>query len=148
MNIPSTEQQLIEAIRADSQARGGQVMGAFIKTFAIPTIVFIVLVIVGNSIREYVAINFNNNTALNLSTFASTVLATLALSWWALRWADRQFGGWTLLRGLFNVTRLTLGVERAQESGDMATASRLADETWETYRASMGAAGIDVPELR
>lgn len=144
MNHLQTEQQLIDAIRAASRIHSGQVMAAIFKTFAVPTVVFVVLVVLGNVIRDYVSLTFNSS-ALNLSTFASTVLATIALAWWALRWAEQRFGGLALMRGLFRVTRLTLEVERAQERGDTAAASQLADEAWATYQASMGAVGVYVP---
>jgi hypothetical protein len=149
-----TERELIAAIRASSRRLSIPILMVIVKTFAVPFLAFIALLIMGGYFRAFMNNQFQDVGVNSTAQFAAALL-TVAGTVIAWRWAERRFGGLTLVRRLATVSRAVLRVEQAIESArsqstpaadDLARIDALANEAWDTYLHTMRASGLPVDE--
>jgi hypothetical protein len=149
-----TERELIAAIRASSRRLSIPILMVIVKTFAIPFLAFIALLIVGGYFRAFMNNQFQD-AGVNSSAQFAAALATVAGTVITWRWAERRFGGLALVRRLATVSRAVLRVEQAIESAraqpsiapdELARIDVLANEAWDTYQHAMRASGLPVDE--
>lgn len=149
-----TERELIDAIRASSRRLSFPILLVIVKTFAVPLLAFIVLWFAGGYFRAFMNNQFQD-TSINSTAQLAAALATVAGTIIAWRWAERRFGGLSLIRRMAGISRAVLRVEQAIEtararntatSDDLARIDALAQEAWDTYVRSMRESGFQVDE--
>jgi hypothetical protein len=150
MNSEATLQQvegIIQQIRLYNRQYAASILLRAASTVLPALLVLLVLGMVSASIVGYVNATANNRF---VTAFASAV--TLLVSILAARavwlWADRRYGGWTLIRTVGQVNHDLRELERMiaavriGESQKVGQITAMAQSAWESYAGAMRSAGF------
>jgi hypothetical protein len=146
------ENELIAAIQRDSKAKAGVIRSRIMKTILFTGLTFALLYFLSMEIRNWINRAFND-TGLNTTTTLSAMLVVAAGTYVSARWADRAWGGFSLVRRLGGVSRAVLqvqmAIERAKAGGsgnpaEIQQINQLAQRAWDTYVQAMRDSGLRV----
>ena len=144
------EQDLVESIKQNTRQHSWVLLKKLALTFAIPYLVFLGIWIVTNQLRANVALQYDDSN-LNTTSLLASVLVLIAATLFAWRWAEKRFGGMSLIGRLMGIAKAVLDVERQIDSAkqkpapteeDAIEIERLAYAAWEQYTQAMQDSGI------
>jgi magnesium-transporting ATPase (P-type) len=146
------ENELIAAIQRDSKQKAGVIRTRIMKTLLFIGLTFALLFFLSMEVRNWVSRTFAD-TGLNTTTTIAWMLVVAVGTYFSARWADRAWGGFSLIRRLGGVSRavlqVQLAIERAKASGSPGPAElnqidQLAHRAWDTYVQAMHDSGLRV----
>lgn len=146
------EQELIAAIQRDSKQKASIIQPRIMKTILFCGLTFALLFFVGLEIRNVVSRNFAD-TGLNTTTTIASMLAVAAGTYVSARWANRAWGGFSLIQRLGSVSRAVLQVQVAIDKArgnqqvsqaELNQINQLAHRAWDTYVQAMHDSGLRV----
>jgi hypothetical protein len=146
------EQELVEAIKANTRQHSMTILRKIVLSFAIPYVVFLAIWVITNQLRANVALQYGDSS-LNTTSMIASVLLLIAATLFAWRRAEKRFGGVALVGRLVGVAKAVLNVERridsakqkpAPSEADAVEIERLAYAAWEQYTQAMQNSGIQI----
>jgi hypothetical protein len=138
-------QAIIRRIRANNRRHAIAILKLALKTVLPPSVTLAVLALLSAYLVGYIQVTFGSRL-LTAAASAVTFLVAILIVRSVWQWADRRYGGWTLLRTVGQVNRDIRQLERSIYIGAMTEAEYVmaAQAAWEMYAAAMQHTGFQV----
>lgn len=146
------EQELVNAIKQNTRQHSMTLLKKLALTFGLPYLVFLAIWVISNQLRANVALQYQD-TSLNTTSMIASVLVLIVATLFTWRWAEKRFGGVTLVGRLLSVSKSVLNVERRIDTAKQKTTpseedaieiERLAYAAWEQYTKAMNDSGVPI----
>lgn len=139
-------QHIFETITVSVRRANGPLMNALMKTFLPPFLALVLILLIGLNVRNFFVAAYND-PGLNTTSGIALFLAMAVASYRTLRWTERRFHGWALLRQMFSIPVSMNALQNAinaLKNGriDAADLDEAAQKTWDNYVGFAHALGI------